>query len=941
MQHGELAALLVGAADAERSALLRENSGLADVQLARILKDICLDGWSTHPAQALAAAATLRILSNFSEDFEIAALSAWTRGLEALVEGQMERAVESLNDSEARFLKIGQAQAAAATQVSKLIALAMLGDYDEAVSCGLRAREVSIVHGDLLAAGRIEHNIGNIYFRRDQYEEAEKFQSSARERFIAANDEAQLTKIENSLALTLSQQHKIRAAEELYQQALGRAEAAHQLSTQAAIESSIGTLALYQGRYDRALDYLERSRRKYAELKMSHLSALTEQEIADAYLELNLIPEAVEIYERVTRTFGEFGMRAEEARARAYHARALIIMGKTNEAHSLLDKGSELYAAEGNDVGAAVIKLTEAQLFYAEHNWGQARQAALDAEPSLAAAGAPRRLMFARWLHGEADRCEGLADEARQILKTTVSEAKSGDQPDIAARCLTSLGLLAAKAGDLAAAEHSFKNAVKLIEALRAPLPAEEFRTAFFADKLTPYNELVRLCLHGGRIAEALAFVESARSRALADTLGGNLRPTTEAHDRFEEDLVRQMEGLREELNYLYNQINRPLGAAERTQTEIASLQMALRGRESKLLEITRQLQHRNPRLSGQAETFDLGDLQRRLGAHTSLVEYTTIDEELLAFVVTGESIDVFRNLGRESAIAREIAQFRFQVDALRYGSAAVRKHLPALTERARKHLESLYDQLVRPLRHAVGGRRLVIVPHRALHYLPFQALFDGTSYLIEAQEILYAPSALVLRQCLDRPHRGLTSALLLGVSDEQIPHVHQEVAAISRIFPEAISLIDQNASIEALREHSSSVDVLHLACHGQFRSDNPLFSSLRLGTGWLTVRDAYSLKLNCSLVTLSACETGINDIAPGDELIGLARGFFSAGTPSILLSLWTVDDEATALLMADFYRELRATNSRSAALRAAQLRMLKEKPHPFFWAPFVLFGSW
>lgn len=232
-----------------------------------------------------------------------------------------------------------------------------------------------------------------------------------------------------------------------------------------------------------------------------------------------------------------------------------------------------------------------------------------------------------------------------------------------------------------------------------------------------------------------------------------------------------------------------------------------------------------------------------------------------------------------------------------------------------------------------------MIVPHRALHYLPFQALYDGAGYLIEQQEILYAPSAVVFGQCFDKPRHALTNALLLGVADEQIPRVKDEIAAISRVFPSAVSLLNENASIEALRENSSSADVLHLACHGQFRSDNPLFSSLRLGNGWFTVRDACNLKLNCELVSLSACETGLNAVVPGDELIGLARGFFSAGAPSVLLSLWTVDDEATAQLMEKFYLTFRDSNSATGALRAAQMELIKQKPHPFFWSPFVVMG--
>jgi CHAT domain-containing protein len=98
---------------------------------------------------------------------------------------------------------------------------------------------------------------------------------------------------------------------------------------------------------------------------------------------------------------------------------------------------------------------------------------------------------------------------------------------------------------------------------------------------------------------------------------------------------------------------------------------------------------------------------------------------------------------------------------------------------------------------------------------------------------------------------------------------------------------------------------------------------------------------LNCGLVALSACETGISAVAPGDELIGLARGFFSAGAPTLLVSLWTVDDASTAALMSSFYTRLRAGDRPAAALRYAQCEILRDNPHPFFWSPFVLLGRW
>jgi CHAT domain-containing protein len=338
---------------------------------------------------------------------------------------------------------------------------------------------------------------------------------------------------------------------------------------------------------------------------------------------------------------------------------------------------------------------------------------------------------------------------------------------------------------------------------------------------------------------------------------------------------------------------------------------------------------------------LDTRALQRDLGPDTALVEYATIDDELIAFVVTDESVTVLRGLGTEAAAAAELVQLRFQIDVLRHGSERVRRHLPVLTRRAQLHLKSLYDLVLRPVEEKIGERRLVIVPHRSLHYLPFQALYDGSSYLIERREVSYAPSALVLQNCLSGERRSLDRALLLGAADDQTPRVRDEIEALRSLFPESITLLNQEATIAALRKHAPTADVIHLACHGHFRPDNPLFSSLRLGDGWLTVRDAYNLNLHCALVTLSACETGVNDVAPGEELIGLARGFFAAGSASLLLSLWTVDDQATCEMMVDFYERLRSSKLPSRALREAQLAMMRKREHPFFWAPFVLTGRW
>ena len=945
MHHSELATRLVNSSDANREILLSENPVLADVELAYKLKDICLEGWSTHPAQALGAAASLQLLSEKQNHPEIKALTAWAAGLQALISGEMELAISELEHSERGFLNLGKMHTAAATRVSKLIALSMLGRYEEAIECGLHAREVFLTYNDFHAAGKIEHNIGNLHFRRDRYHDAEIFLSAARTRFAELHDQKQLATVNNSLAVTQASMHNFKSAEDIFEQALEQAESAGQPVTLAGIEGSIGLFALLQGRYDQALDFLERSRQRYTTFGLTIQSVLAEHDIADAYLELNLATEALAIYERVIPVFAEHGMRAEEARAQAYRGRALMLLGRTKEAQRSLDEAQRLYAAEENRVGAALVALTHAQLLYREEKFEAARLMAGQAEPALLISGSWQRLLLARWLRGEAERALGNLESARKLLEETARNAEEHRLPQIAERCFSSLGALALVEGDLKVAEEHFKQAIDLTEQLRAPIPGEEFRTAFFANRMSPYHELAKLCLVEGdtRAVEALGFTERAKSRALADTLAGRITLATDAHDDFEAHLQTQVAKLREELNYLYNQMHRSVRGAVQVKDANSRLEHELLEREQKLLEITRQLQHRSGKghAAQQEDLFSITQLQTALGPQRALVEYTTVDDKLVAFVVTSDDIKVVRDLGTESEVVAEIEKCRFQIDTLRYGSTQVRNHLPTLTQRTQKHLRSLYDRLLRTIELAIGERHLVIVPHRGLYYLPFQALHDGKSYLIERREVSFAPSATVLQQCLAQSEPQFDNALLLGVADERIPGVHQELKALDQIFGEIKRYSDEAATTEVLRSNVDGVDVIHLACHAQFRSDNPLFSALRLGDGWFTARDAYGLKLNCGLVTLSACETGMNAVAPGDELMGLARGFFSAGSPTVLMSLWTIDDEATTELMVWFYSELARTKSPASALRAAQMKLLKEKPHPFFWSPFVLVGRW
>ena len=223
---------------------------------------------------------------------------------------------------------------------------------------------------------------------------------------------------------------------------------------------------------------------------------------------------------------------------------------------------------------------------------------------------------------------------------------------------------------------------------------------------------------------------------------------------------------------------------------------------------------------------------------------------------------------------------------------------------------------------------------------VPFHALFDGEQYLIERFEFSYAPSATVYALCQDREARGRNGAAVFGVDDPLIPAAMVEARAVAEHLPGSEMHLGKDATISILRDRASEHRALHLACHGLFRSDNPIFSALKLHDGWLTAADAMSLDLSGALVTLSACESGRSEVIEGDEVLGLTRAFLGAGAATLVVSLWLVQDETTAGLMSGWYERLRDGEGRAAALRAAQLELKERYPHPYYWAPFVLIGK-
>jgi CHAT domain-containing protein len=907
--------------------------------LAFALKDACYAAWNSDPSQCVAAADALSDLAARLADPEVAALAEWAQGIAALAQGKMEAALARLDAAAAGFTAIGKADLAAETQVPKIAALAMLGRYDEAEACGFMAREAFVREGNVLAAGKVELNLGHIHLRRDRYADAEASFRSAHDLLMPAQDEELKIAAQVALADALIWQRRFTQAACLYEAAIASAEANGLRAQQATAQLNYGVMEQLRGNYLRALQLLESARRLHAALDMPYQTATASQYLADAYLGLNMASEALSLYDKAIPLFEEEGMRYEQAWMLAHRGQALMRLEHDEDARRSLASARALFEQEENPACAAMVDVLWASLDAAQGNADAALRRATQAEAALAQANALSWMLMAGWLRGEAAHLMGNADAARTLLQKALADAQSQFAPDVVRRCVASLGLVASAQGDAALARAHFAHAVAMTETQRTTLPGEEFRTAFASDKLTPYFELVRLDLHEGNAWDALVNVERARARALLDMLHGQMPSRLQPQDETEGKLLARIEDLRAELNWCYTQLHERQDVSAHTREALAAM---ARECEAQLHEVTLQLQqHGSPSTSGEILPLNLAQLQASLGDGTALVAYHVIDDELMAFVVTDKGVQAVQHLAQASAVEKAVSQVRFQMDALRHGAASMAAHMPQLLRRSQHYLRQLHDALLSQVLPLVGARRLVIVPHRALHYAPFGALFDGEAYAVEQREICTVPSAAVLQHCLSRPHSAWKRAALFGASDERAPSVREEVRTLATLFAQARTVLDGEATLATLRECAPTADVLHLACHGVFRPDSPFFSTLRLGDGWMTVRDAYDLNLSCGLVTLSACETGVSAVAPGDELIGLARGFMAAGAPTMLVSLWRVDDTVTTGLMQRFYRALLAGSTPAAALRRAQTDLLREYPHPFFWSAFTLVGRW
>jgi CHAT domain-containing protein len=599
----------------------------------------------------------------------------------------------------------------------------------------------------------------------------------------------------------------------------------------------------------------------------------------------------------------------------------------------------------------------------------------------------------------------------------------------------------------------AFREAVKQVGQMRQSAAIDYLKASFVEQYMDIFDRLVQCELTIAQNEAAFTDAESSRARALSDLLAER---KVDVRTGAQTELLRQLRELQATTASLSHQI-RELKGQEDIEAIVKVLDIKLAESERQLDIVRLQLRGTHYATLQYPQPLTVAEAQKLLPPDTALLAYYVMEEETALWVVTAGKVKVHRLPVKVKQLEADIVT-AFRVPMKRAaGSRGI--FVPRPEEKAKAR--SLYQQLIAPVRVDLQGiKRLVIVPHRALFYLPFAALEMGEKgtagdggkrqgnggkarYLIEDYAIVVVPSATVLRDIRNskseirnsrfigtlgtpEPKSEMNTVLAFAPFGEEkkqrvktshvptrpstksgagsgLPRVptsrdtespplqnahnsslefmrsyyrdaglgfkplyfsDDEVESVSRLFrPPGKVYAGDKATEARVKAECGRYRFLLFATHGILDDRNPQYSGVALAEarnpkseirnpkpedGFLQTQEIFNLTLNADLVALSACETAFGKKkqsvkeSNAEGFIGLTRGFLYAGTPTVVVSLWKVDDKSTAELMKEFYRQLVSGKcDKAEAMRRAQLKVRSKTSHPYFWAAFVVVGDW
>lgn len=895
--------------------------------------------------QALRLAEAALLIARRLRRKEDLALALRAKGNALHACGRNRAAVEHHARASKLFESLELWKEAARTLSSSIQPLNLIGEYDRAFAAAARAREIFTRLGEPARVAGVDNNLGNILHRQDRFAEAMTCYERAYTALSKHEEWERVAITLHNMAMCLISLNDFPRSLECYQKARALCVRYRMPLLREQADYNIAYLYYLRGEYSRAIEMLLATRRLCERTGDSYHHALCYLDLSEIYLELNLAEEAKEMAREAFLGFKKLGMGYEAAKAVANEAIAWGQQRKSPAALECLARARVLFARERNPVWLRLLDLYQAVLLHHVGSYSDARALCSSAaeyfdKSVLTGKAALSRLLLARFAFEAGDTETAQAETQRAAAKLSQLEA-----PVLAYESHLLFGQIARKRGQAAVAHSAYCKAQEALEALRTGLRSEELKISFVKNRTKAYEGIVELYLDAqdGEISaeEVFSSMEAAKSRAMFETISQSGRNVA-LNELSEAGLTRKIRELREDLNWSYHRIElEQLHPEEASRKRIERLQERARSQEKEFARALRELpsRERETQFGGVPSDWSLGAVRSALPASTALVEYYSAGDRLVSAVVTRDGIEV-RAVTRVSRVTPLLHLLRFQLAKFRLGEAYTKQFEEPLLEATLNHLEELHAELVAPLPDLLSYRHLVFVPHGPLHYLPFHALRKGSEYLCDRHTVSYAPSGALFLLCQQKAPRGRQNALILGIPDQRAPQILDEVHSVAALLPEARTFVGKQASAKVLKAHGPESGVLHIATHGSYRQDNPMFSGIKLGDGYLSLFDLYQIRLGAELVTLSGCATGMNFVAEGDELLGLERGLFCAGASSLLLSLWDVHDHSTAELMRAFYRSYALSGDAAASLGEAMRQLRNRYPHPYFWAPFVLAGK-
>lgn len=521
--------------------------------------------------------------------------------------------------------------------------------------------------------------------------------------------------------------------------------------------------------------------------------------------------------------------------------------------------------------------------------------------------------------------------------------------------------------------------ASRLIDKFRQGYESEQSRLYLSANQTSTFNQLVDLAYELYQLTNDNLYIQKAFEYAERNKSSSLLASLTSAEARqfsgipeqnlkVESELVKTISGYKEAL-YEARKTEADSDRISSLQKSIANLQITydslLQTYETKYPEYYR-LKYRNA-------IVNLDGVQRSLQRQQAVLEYILTDTSLYIFLVTREGTSLLRQ--NAATLQSDIQSF------LKYLTHPDFAHMDLTNFRLFEHAGyRLYSLLLEPYQSKIRGKELIIIPDGIMAYIPMDVLltrdtdlqnldFARLPYLLKENLVSYTYSAsLMLNRnghiklyprliafAPDYSHklaaattRGRTYVYRKNLAP--LPGALEEVKTAGRYFHSTI-MTGANATETAFKKDAPRYDILHLAMHTVINNEDPMYSKLAfaedtddLNDGLLNTYEIYNLKFRARLAVLSSCNSGNGVYSKGEGVISLGRAFMYAGCPSILMSLWEIEDKSSVELIKNFYLELSRGKRIDESLRTAKLRFLSDADpltaHPYFWSGYAAIGS-